>query len=214
MQRMEDIQLHMWATPNSRRVSILFEELELDFEVRPVNIRAGQQFEPQVLELNPFGKVPVVTWRDGDTRRVLFESGAILVRFAECRNQFLPADGSARDKTLAWLMVVLTALGPHSSQAHHWSRLAAAPSELALQHHKQLVKRVYRLLDDRLSNAPYLAGEHYSIADIAAYPWIDVWEWTTLNIRDFPSIEDWYQKLRQRPAVARGMGLPLGAVLE
>ncbi len=203
----------MWATPNSRRVSILFEELGLDFDVRPVNIRAGQQFDPAVLALNPFGKVPIAVWQDGTKQRVLSESGAILLHFAESDCRFLPATGADRDKTLMWLMIVLTALGPHSSQAHHWSELTTEPSEPALAHHRELVKRVYRLLNDQLKDRAYLAAD-YSIADIAAYPWIDLSHWTTLDIKDYPNLDAWRQNISARPAVVRGMALPVGATLD
>jgi GST-like protein len=210
---MQDLALHMWATPNSRRVSILFEELGLSFDIRPVNIRAGEQFNPNVLALNPFGKVPVAVWQDSGTRRVLFESGAILLHFADSDHRFLPATGAARDRTLMWLMVVLTALGPHSAQAHYWSELAAERSEPALRHYRELALRVYRLLDDQLEGRQYLAGD-YSIADIAAYPWIDVCSWTTLDIKDFPNLHAWWQNISERPAVVRGMALPVGASLD
>lgn len=210
---MHNIALHMWATPNSRRVSILFEELGLDFDVKPVNIRAREQFAPEILALNPFGKVPIVVWQDNGKQRVLFESGAILLQFAAAYDRFLAADGPARDHTLSWLMVVLTALGPHSAQAHHWSTLATETSEVALEHYKVLANRVYRLLDEQLAKSSYLAGE-YSIADMAAYPWIDVSEWTTLDIEDFPNLAAWHENLGARPAVARGMALPLDTILE
>lgn len=210
---MQDIALYMWATPNSRRVSILFEELGLDFAVLPVNIRAGEQFTPEILALNPFGKVPVAVWQDKGKQRTLFESGAILLQFASACGQFLAVDGPARDRTLAWLMVALTALGPHSAQAHHWSSLATETSELALEHYKVLADRVYRLLDEQLAKNRYLAGE-YSIADIAAFPWIDVSEWTTLNIEDYPHIEAWHENISARPAVIRGMALPLDTFLD
>lgn len=210
---MDDIVLHMWATPNSRRVSILFEELGLKFEVKPVNIRAREQFAPDILALNPFCKVPIVIWQDAGTEKVLFESGAILVQFAEAFNHFLATAGATRDETLAWLMVVLTALGPHSAQAHHWSALAPKPSEPALEYYVGLADRVYRVLDGQLADKRYLAGE-YSIADIAAYPWINVSNWTTLDIKDFPNLERWYHEISTRPAVIRGMALPVGVVLE
>jgi GST-like protein len=210
---MEDLALHMWATPNSRRVSILFEELELDFDVRPVNIRAGEQFNPEVLELNPFGKVPIAVWQDNGAQRVVSESGAILLHFGDSESRFLPATGAARDETLMWLMVVLTALGPHSSQAHHWSELASESSEPTLRHYQELATRVYRLLDEQLEKQKYLAGD-YSIADIAAYPWIDVSRWTTLNIKDFPHLDAWRQNVGERPAVIRGMALPVGVTLD
>lgn len=210
---MEDLALHMWATPNSRRVSILFEELGLDFNIRPVNIRAGEQFNPEVLGLNPFGKVPIAVWQDNGTQRVISESGAILLHFGDSESRFLPATGPARDETLMWLMVALTALGPHSSQAHHWSKLASGPSEPALRHYQELATRVYRLLDEQLENQQYLAGD-YSIADIAAYPWIDVSRWTTLDIKDFPHLNAWRQNVGERPAVIRGMALPVGVTLD
>ena len=210
---MEDLVLHMWATPNSRRASILFEELGLDFDVRPVNIRAGHQFNPAVLALNPFGKVPIAVWRDEGTQRVLSESGAILLQFAESDGRFLPANGAERDKTLMWLMIVLTALGPHSAQAHHWSEHATVSSEPALDHHRELVNRVYRLLNDQLEGRPFLTGD-YSIADIAAYPWIEVSRWTTLDIKDFPNLHAWRKNISERPAVIRGMSLPIGVTLD
>lgn len=210
---MDDITLYMWATPNSRRVSILFEEIELDFEVRPVNIRAQEQFAPEIRSLNPCCKVPIVTWRENGTKRVLFESGAILVSFAESCNQFLASNGDARGETLAWLMVALTTLGPHSAQAHHWSMLAPKASQSALDYYVGLAERVYRVLDGQLAKNRCLAGE-YSIADIAAYPWISVSEWTTLDLKDFPNIKRWHDEIGERPAVIRGMALPVGASLE
>ncbi len=210
---MEDLVLHMWATPNSRRVSVLFEELGFDFDVRPVNIRAQQQFEPELLALNPFGKVPIAVWQDDGTERVLAESGAILLHFSDVEKRFLPAGGSDRDQTLMWLMVVLTALGPHSSQTHHWSKLTTEASEPALRHHRELVTRVYRLLNDQLEGQQYLAGD-YSIADIAAYPWIDVSAWTTLDVNDFPNLDAWRRRVGERPAVLRGMALPVGVTLD
>lgn len=213
MARMDDLVLHMWATPNSRRVSILFEEMGLQFEVRPINIRAGQQFEPDILGLNPFGKVPIVVWHDNGSQHTLFESGAILLQFAETDGRYLPAKGVERDQTIQWLMVILTALGPHSSQAHHWSELRTEPSNTTLDHYRSMVNRVYQLLDDRLSDNRYICGR-YSIADIAAYPWIERSDWTTLDIRDFANLDAWRQRVSERPAVIRGMSLPSGVTLD
>jgi GST-like protein len=210
---MEDLALHMWATPNSRRVSILFEELGLEFDVRPINIRTGQQFDSEILQLNPFGKVPIVAWTEDGSQRVLFESGAILLHFADTDSRFLPLEGAARDQTMMWLMIVLTALGPHSSQAHHWSELRSEPVEAALDHYRELVKRVYRLLDEQLADSRYLVG-NYSVADIAAYPWIERSDWTTLDINDYPNLNSWRQHISERPAVIRGMSLPSDISLE
>jgi GST-like protein len=210
---MEDLALHMWATPNSRRVSILFEELGLNFDVHPVNIRTGQQFGLEILQLNPFGKVPIAVWTEDGSQHTLSESGAILLHFAETDNRFLPSNGVARKQTLMWLMIVLTALGPHSSQAHHWGELRSIPSQSALDHARGLVERVYRLLDERLADKRYLVGD-YSVADIAAYPWIERSDWTTLDIRDYPHLNNWRQHISERPSVIRGMSYPLGVSLE
>lgn len=204
----------MWATPNCRRISILFEELGLNFKVEPVNIRAEEQFDSEVVALNPFGKVPIVTWQgDEGEQSVLFESGAILSHFADKHGAFFPAEGSERQETLSWLMVILTALGPHSAYAHYWSTLAKDKVPKAIDYHVKVVSRVYGLLEKRLNDNQYLAGQ-YSIADIAAYPWIDLSEWTTLNMKNYPNLKEWYKKISNRPAVKRGMNLPKGIRLE
>ena len=210
---MKNITLYMWATPNSRRVSILFEELGLNFDVRPVNIRAKEQFTDEIVALNPFGKVPIVVWQEGGEQRLLFESGAILMHFAEQGGQFFPQSSIQRSDTLSWLMVALTGLGPHSASAHYWSDLAIEKTPQALAYHVDFTARVYRLLDERLAEHDYLAGD-YSIADMAAYPWISVSEWTTLNIEDYVNLAKWYRRISSRPAVKRGMSLPNGVYLE
>ena len=210
---MNNIKLYMWATPNSRRISILFEELGLNFDVQPVNIRAKEQFAAEITALNPFGKVPIVVWQESEEQRLLFESGAILIHFAEAGNKFLPVDSKERSETLSWLMVALTGLGPHSASAHYWSDLAVEKSAPALDYHVNFTARVYRLLDDRLADNEYLAGD-YSIADMAAYPWISVSEWTTLNLEDYPNLSRWYKHVGLRPAVQRGMSLPTGISLD
>jgi len=204
--------LYMWATPNSRRISILFEELGLNFSVTPVNIRAKEQFAPDIVALNPFGKVPIVVWQEHEEQRQLFESGAILIDFAEEGGRFLPTAKVERAETLSWLMIALTGLGPHSASAHYWSDLAVEKSSLALDYHVGITARVYKLLDERLAAHEYLAGD-YSIADMAAYPWISVSEWTTLDIAGYPNLLNWYEKVSLRPAIKRGMSLPTGISL-
>jgi len=204
---MRDITLYMWATPNSRRASILLEELGLRYEVQPVNIRAGEQHDPKIVDLNPFAKLPILTWQEDGERRVLFESGAILTSLAERFEQCLPVARKERETVLAWLMVALTSVGPLTGIAHHWSTLAAEKSDVALEHHVSLVDRVYRLLDGRLRQRRFL-GDEFSIADIAAYPWIAVSEWTTLDLENYPNLKRWYDHVSTRPAVQRGMAFP------
>jgi len=207
------IEAYLWATPNSNRVSILLEELGLAYRVHPVNIRRREQFAPEVLALNPYGKIPIVRIERPGGPLVLFESGAILIHFAEEHRRLLPMHGDARAQTLAWLMVALTSLGPMSGQAHHWTELAPEKPEAAVRHQVALVERVYRLLDGRLARSACLAGD-YSIADIAAYPWIARSDWTSLTLDDYPSLRRWHDEVGSRPAVRRGMLVPEGARLE
>ncbi|HEV7263917.1 MAG TPA: glutathione S-transferase family protein [Falsiroseomonas sp.] len=200
-----------WATPNSHRVAIMLEELGLPYEVRPVNIRAREQFAPEVLALNPYGKVPILV-EEGSPP--LFESGAILLHLAETHRRFLPDTGPARAETLAWLMVALTSLGPFTGQAHHWTALAPEKPEAARRHGIGLVERVYRLLDARLEGRDFLAGDAYSVADIAAYPWVAKHGWAEMRIADWPHLARWFAAIGARPAVIRGMQVPAGARLE
>lgn len=206
------IEAYLWATPNSNRVSILLEELGLAYRVRGVNIRAREQFAPEILALNPYGKIPIVVIDEGAGRRVLFESGAILIHFAEAHGRFLPTGGDARAQTLAWLMVVLTGLGPMMGQAHHWTELAPEKSDVAERHTVALVDRVARVLDGRLADRRYLADD-YSIADIAAFPWIARAHWGLIDLERLPNLKRWHDDVAARPAVRRGMAIPEGARL-
>lgn len=208
----ETIEAYLWATPNSNRVSILLEELALAYRVHGVNIRAREQFAPEILALNPYGKIPIVTIGTGAARQVLFESGAILIHFAEAHGRFLPASGPARAETLAWLMVVLTGLGPMMGQAHHWTELAPEKSEAAIRHTTALVDRVARVLEARLATHRYLAGD-YSIADIAAFPWIARPHWGLIEMKGFANLARWHDEIAARPAVRRGMDRPEGVRL-
>ncbi len=213
LQQERDLKAWLWATPNSNRISILFEELGLDYAVVPINIRRGEQHAPDVVARNPYGKVPIVSWNDASGERVLFESGAILLDFAQRHGRLLPETGQARSETLAWLMVALTGLGPAMGQAHHWTDLAPSKPEEARAHSVGLVRRAYIVLEKRLSEVQYLGGT-YSIADIAAFPWISRSNWATLKLQDFPHLARWHDRVASRPAVVIGMSKPEGAVLQ
>jgi len=189
----------------------MLEELGLPFEVMGVNIRAREQFAPAILALNPYGKIPILV---ENGRPPLFESGAILLHLAETHRRFLPVAGPARAETLAWLMVVLTSLGPFTGQAHHWTELAPDPPEAARAHSVALVARVYRLLEARLSARQFLAGSEYSVADIAAYPWIARHRWAAQGLEDHPHLARWFAEVGARPAVRRGMDVPRGVTLD
>ncbi|MGG5885719.1 glutathione S-transferase family protein [Falsiroseomonas sp. HC035] len=196
-----------WATPNSQRVSIMLEECGLDYAVTGVNIRARQQFAPEILALNPYGKIPILV----EEGRVLFESGAILLHLAERHSTLL---GEDRPTMLSWLMVALTSLGPFTGQAHHWTDLAPEKPEAARAHSTALVDRVYRLLDARLAEVPHLAGQACTIADIAAYPWVAKHGWAARSLDATPHLAAWFARMGERPAVRRGMAVPAGARLE
>lgn len=195
-----------WATPNSQRVSIMLEECGLQYVVTGVNIRAREQFAPEILALNPYGKIPILV-EDG---KALFESGAILLHLAERHGVLL---GKDRASMLSWLMVALTSLGPFTGQAHHWTELAPERPEAARAHSTALVERVYRLLDGRLAAVPHLAGEACSIADIAAYPWVAKHGWAERDLAATPHLAAWFARVGARPAVRRGMAVPAGARL-
>lgn len=200
-----------WATPNSQRVSILLEELGLDYAVTPVNIRARAQFAPEILALNPYGKIPILVEEGAPP---LFESGAILLHLAEAHGRFLPAAGPQRATALAWLMVVLTSVGPFTGQAHHWTELAPEKPEVARLHTVALVARVYGVLEQRLAASPFIAGEEYGLADIAAFPWIARHGWAEQRLEDHPALARWFNSIGARPAVRRGMQVPAGARLD
>ena len=213
MQTMTDITLYAWATPNSHRAIIMLEELGVPYRLHPVNIRAGEQFRPPMDTLNPFGKVPVLTWREAEGSRTLSESGAILLRLAERYGRLLPAQGASRDAVLQWLMVALTGLAPATGQAHHWRDLARERVDAAIAHAVAAVQRVYELLENRLEDHDYLAGD-YSIADIAAYPWVVRCGWAGLRLDDYPAVAGWHGRLSERLAVQRGMAQPPGVTLD
>jgi len=212
MWRFEALETYLWATPNSRRVSILFEELGLKYTVYPVNIRAREQFAPEILALNPYGKLPIVTWQEAGEKHVMIESGSILLHFGQHGSDLIPASGALREAVLVWFMVAMTSIGPMTGNAHHWTSLARERPAVAASHHVALVRRSYAMLEQQLARHDYLAGA-YSLADIAAYPWVAVHDWATIDLADFPAIGGWLARVGERPAVIRGMRVPHGAAL-
>lgn len=212
MNAISKIQAYLWATPNCRRVSILLEELGLEYLVHPINIRAGEQFASAVLRLNRYGKLPILTWREDGEEHVMSESGAILLRFAQTRPDLLPFRGKCRDRVMVWYMFTMTSLGPMTGNAHHWTMLASKRPRIASDHHVKMVKRAYAVVEENLAENEYLAGQ-YSLADIAAYPWIAVYDWAAIDLADFPAIAAWLERMANRAAVQRGMQVPLGAQL-
>lgn len=203
------LELYYWATPNGWKISIMLEELALPYRVTPVNISAGEQFEPAFLAISPNNKIPVLRdpeGPDGETI-TLFESGAILWYLAEKTGRLLPTAPRERYSVLQWLMFQVGNLGPLLGQAHHFRLYAPEPIPYAVERYTGEAGRLYRVLDRRLEQATYLAGDSYTIADIATLPWISRHERQGQRLADFPSLRRWYQTLRARPAVERGLAL-------
>lgn len=203
------IDLYTWATPNGRKISIMLEELGLPYRVHAVDITQGEEFTPEFLAINPNAKIPVIIDSDGPEGKpiTLFDSGAILIYLAEKRGRYLASDPRTRYITLQWLTFQLGDMGPMFGQAHHFLKFAPQPVPYAIERYTKEVRRLYGVLDQRLSQTPYLAAE-YSIADIATYPWVARFEWHGVSLADFPHVKDWFERISLRPAVAKGMAVP------
>ncbi|HTM07487.1 MAG TPA: glutathione S-transferase N-terminal domain-containing protein [Verrucomicrobiae bacterium] len=205
------IDLYTWITPNGRKVSIMLEELGLEYQVHPVNLSKDEQFEPEFLLLNPNNKIPAIVDREGPGGKPysLFESGAILMYLAEKSGQLMPRETAARYQVVQWLMFQMGGVGPMIGQAHYFLRHCPEDEPFGRDRFMNEVVRLYRVLDKRLGEAPYLAGE-YSIADIATYPWIARYEMHRMRLEDYPSVKRWFDAIGARPAVQRGMAVPKG----
>lgn len=205
------IQVYSWATPNGHKVHILLHELglkpEKDFWVHPVNIGAGDQFKPDFLAISPNNKIPAMLDPHGpDGKPIsLFESGAMLMYLASKYNRFLPKSTRARYEVLQWLMFQMGGLGPMLGQAHHFRIYAPEPIPYAVDRYTNEAKRLYKVLDQRLSQSAFVGCTTYSIADMAVFPWIHSWEKQGVNIDDYPHLAKWYRALAARPAVQRGL---------
>ena len=203
------IELHTWSTPNGRKVSVMLEEVGLPYSVHPVNITKDEQFDPKFLAISPNNRIPAIVDPDGPggKRLSLFESGAILIYLAEKTGKLVPKDPAARYTALQWLMWQMGGLGPMLGQTHHFLRAAKEEVPYAINRYKTETRRLYGVLDKRLAQAEYLAGE-YSIADIACYPWVARHEWHQVDLADFANVRRWYDTIGARPAVQRGMKVP------
>ncbi|HEY9538862.1 MAG TPA: glutathione S-transferase N-terminal domain-containing protein [Kiloniellaceae bacterium] len=201
------IELYSWATPNGHKVHIMLEELGLKYNVHPVNIGAGDQFKPDFLKISPNNKMPAIVDPDGpDGQPIsLFESGAILIYLAEKHGKFLSDSPRTRYETLQWLMWQMGGLGPMLGQAHHFRNYAPERIEYAYDRYTNEANRLYRVLDKRLGEARYLAGEAYSIADIAAWPWTRRPENQGVDRDALPNYTRWFDEIAERPAVQRGV---------
>ena len=203
------LDLYFWTTPNGYKVTILLEELGLEYRVVPIHIGKGEQFAREFLEISPNNKIPaLVDHAAPDGRPIaLVESGAIMMYLAEKSGwRFMPADIRKRYDVVQWLMFQMGGVGPMLGQAHHFRRYAKEPIPYAIERYTSEATRLYRVLDNRLREAEYLAGE-YSIADMAVYPWLRPYKWQGQDIAAWPNLQRWYSAIRARPAVQRGLAI-------
>ena len=197
--------LYTWGTPNGRKVSIMLEELGLEYKVHAVNITRDEQFKPEFLEISPNNKIPALV--DREEGCALMESGAIMIYLADKLGKLLPASGPERYNVLQWLMMQMGSVGPMLGQTHHFVKFNKGKSEYAEQRYSSETNRIYGVLDKRLSRAEFLA-DTYSIADIATWPWISRFEWQEIEFSNYPNLLRWYLEIADRPATYKGYDVP------
>ncbi len=202
------IELHMWPTPNAHKVTLFLEETGLPYRTVEVNIGAADQFKPEFLAISPNNKMPAIVDPDGPDGRPIsvFESGAILLYLAEKTGRFLPADARGRYEVLQWLMFQMASVGPMLGQAHHFRDYAPEKLPYAIDRYTNESRRIYRVVDTRLKDRDYVAGE-YSIADMAIYPWFLHHEREGVDIGELPHVRRWMDAIGARPATQRGLAV-------
>lgn len=199
------IELYYWPTPNGHKITIFLEEAELEYTIHSVNIGAGEQFQPDFLKIAPNNRMPAIIDRsptDGGEPISIFESGAILQYLGEKTGKFLPGDLRDRKTVMEWLFWQMGGLGPMAGQNHHFSQYAPEKIPYAIDRYVKETNRLYGVLDRQLAGKDYIAGV-YSIADMAAYPWIVPYQIQQQTIEDFPHLHAWFQRMGDRPAVVR-----------
>lgn len=201
------IDVYTWATPNGHKVHIMLEECGLEYKVHPINIGAGDQFGEAFLKISPNNKIPAIVDSDGpDGKPIsLFESGAILLYLAGKTGKYLPEDVRGKYDALQWLMFQMGGVGPMLGQAHHFRIYAPEKIEYAVNRYTNEAKRLYGVIDKQLSTHPWLAGDSYSIADMATFPWLRSWQNQGVELDDYPNLKRWFNEIAERPAVKRAV---------
>ena len=197
------IELYFWPTPNGLKISVFLEEAGLEYRVVPINIQKGAQFSPEFLQIAPNNRIPAIidhTPCGGGEPLTVFESGAILMYLAEKTGRYLPKDSRLRVQAIEWLMWQMGGLGPMLGQNHHFNRYAPEEVPYAVRRYTNETLRLYAVLDRRLQGRDFIA-EEYSIADMAAHPWVSRYEWHKTDIDRFPQVKRWYEGILLRPAV-------------
>jgi GST-like protein len=199
------IDLYYWTTPNGHKITMFLEEAGLAYRIVPVNIGTGAQFEPAFLAISPNNRIPAIVDHapsDGAGPLSVFESGAILLYLAHKSRKLLPADLRGEVEVTQWLFWQTAGLGPMAGQNHHFARYAPEKIPYAIERYVKETNRLYGVLNHRLANRPYIAGE-YSIADIACYPWVVPYAAQGQRLEHFPNLERWFERIRERPATVR-----------
>jgi GSH-dependent disulfide-bond oxidoreductase len=196
------IDLYYWTTPNGHKITIFLEEAELLYTLHPIDIRKGEQFDPEFLKIAPNNRIPAIIDDEGDAEGAIsiFESGAILQYLAEKTGLFLPSELRPRTEVLQWLNWQMGGLGPMLGQNYHFAVYAPEKVPYAIERYVKETARLYGVLNRRLSDRAYIAGD-YSIADMACYPWIVGHEMQGQNLDDFLHVKRWFEEVRDRPAV-------------
>ena len=201
------IDVYTWATPNGHKVHIMLEECGLPYTVHAVNIGAGDQFQPEFLAISPNNKIPAIVDSEGPEGRPisLFESGAILVYLASKTGRFLPKSDRKKFEVLEWLMFQMGGVGPMLGQTHHFRLYAPEKIEYAIDRYTNEAKRLYGVMDKRLSRSEWLGCDEYTIADIATFPWLRNWKNQGVEMGEYPHLKAWFERIEARPAVQRGV---------
>ena len=201
------IDIYSWPTPNGHKVHIMLEETGLPYRVHGINIRAGDQFKPEFLKISPNNRIPAIVDHDGPNGKPisLFESGAILIYLAGKTGKFLPLDLHQRYAALQWLMWQMGGIGPMFGQANHFRAYSVEKIAYAVDRYTNEANRLTSVMDKRLAAARYLAGDEYSVADIAVFPWMRNADKRGINMPEYPHVERWFNAINARPAVERAL---------
>lgn len=206
------IDVYSTATPNGHKVHVMLEECGLSYRAHHIDIGAGDQFKPEFLAISPNNKIPAIVDADGPDGKPmsLFESGAILLYLASKTGKFLGTTDREKFTTLQWLMFQMGGVGPMLGQAHHFRLYAPEKIDYAVNRYTNEAQRLYGVIDRRLGESAYLAGDIYTIADIATFPWIRSWKNQGLELADYPHVQRWFDEISKRPAVMRGVEVLAG----
>ena len=197
------IELFTSNTPNGKKISIMLEEIGYEYKVTKIDLSKGEQFKIEFRKISPFSKIPAI--KDHQNNTTIFESGAILMYLGEKSNQFY--DTKDRNLINQWLMAQMGLIGPMIGQHHQFHHFNPGKSEFGEQRYFKITKKIYEDLDERLSKTKYLAGENYTIADIATWPWIARHEWHDIGLKNYKNLSRWYLEISNRKAVIKGFDL-------